>query len=153
MEFMKFLILVAFFTSVSFASDYDVSNRNADIKERLKNRLEALSFRHEVLTKNIANVNTPGYKADEVEIGGVDGAKKYRIKMYKTSMRHIAGNVEQNSKFSTVKLSDPLEVKKNGNNVSLQQQVTKISQNDTEYSGSLKAYQSLNALIPTVLGK
>ena len=31
-----------------------------------KSYLELSSFRHKVLSQNISNVNTPGYKADEV---------------------------------------------------------------------------------------
>ncbi len=151
------VIAVAILLSyVSFAGNN--SAEKPSTQDLLKKRLELLTFRHEVLTRNVANINTPGYKADEVEMPrkfkDLISPRKGGVKMHRTSALHMAGNKQGiNGKFATVKLQDPHEVKKNGNNVSLSQQVTKISQNDTEYSGALKAYQSISALVPAVLGR
>ena len=128
-------------------------------KDLFKSYLELSSFRHKTLAQNVANVNTPGYKADEVEIpdeyNGLVGRGKTsrKITMARTSSKHISGNKDSNGTFSSHKLKDPYEIKKNGNNVSIGQQMTKISQNKNDYNTALKGYATLNSLYGTVIGK
>ena len=71
----------------------------------------------------------------------------------RTSNHHLVGSRGEEEKFSSHKLQDPYEVKKNGNNVSMQQQITKLSQNKNEYAAAVKAYSTTNSLFSTVLGK
>lgn len=121
--------------------------------------LERSSFRHKVLSENMANVNTPGYKADEVpeardheELMGDKGSIQ-KVRMLKTSRMHLQGQEKGSSKFTKEKLKDPYEIKPNGNNVSIAQQMTKLSQNQQDYNASVKGYATMNALVSAVLGK
>jgi len=144
-----------------------ISLHKADVRETKKHRtndlfksyLELSSFRHKTLAQNVANVNTPGYKADEVGMpeghDGLVGRGKTsrKITMARTSSQHISGNKDSNGKFSSQKLKDPYEIKKNGNNVSMGQQMTKIAQNKNDYNVAVKGYATLNSLYGTVIGK
>lgn len=162
-------LLVAFFAVSASAkqSDRHIALYKPDVREAKKHRtndlfksyLELSSFRHKTLAQNVANVNTPGYKANEVEmpedfddlIG--KGRTSRKISMARTSSRHIGGSKDSSGKFVAQKLKDPYEVKKNGNNVSMAQQISKVSSNKKDYEVAVKGYATLNSLYGTVVGK
>jgi flagellar basal-body rod protein FlgB len=152
------LYLIFAFTPIHAIDKKD--KKAATTNDLIHSYLDIVSFRHKILSQNVANLNTPGYKADEVEIpktiDGLADRQKLRrksISLATTSNKHMGGRNQSISKFATQKLKDPFEIKPNGNNVSLAQQVTKISQNQTAYDTALKAYSSSNSLVSTVLGK
>jgi flagellar basal-body rod protein FlgB len=135
-------------------------NRKHLTNDLLKSYLEISAFRHKVLTQNIANVNTPSYKADEVTTPTqyddlTDGAIKSRkVSLKITSGKHINNKRNGGSgKLSSHKLKDPYEVKPNGNNVSIAQQMMKLSQNQQDYNAALKSYSATNNLLSSVIGK
>ncbi len=128
-------------------------------KDLFKSYLEISAYRNKVLSQNLANINTPGYKADEVsmpesldELSG-EGKTTHNVQMKITSERHMAGSKSKDGKFTSQKLKDPDEIKKNGNNVSLRQQMTKLSQNKTDYAAAVKGYATTNSLFSSVLSK
>jgi|GEM_PF-417855 len=137
----------------------DKTHKKHKINDLFKSYLELSSFKHKVLSQNLANVNTPGYKAHDVEIPSNyndlagDGKLRHKVKMARTSDKHLVGSPDSENKFSSHKLQDPYETKMNGNNVSLTQQTTKLSQNKNDYAASVKAYSTTNALFSSVLGK
>lgn len=137
----------------------DRVNKKHKTNDLFKSYLELSGFKHKVLSQNLANVNTPGYKADDVEIPtnysdlAGDGKLSRKIKMARTSNKHIAGSPDSEGAFSSHKLQDPYETKMNGNNVSLIQQTTKLSQNKNDYTAAVKAYATTNSLFSSVLGK
>lgn len=155
---MLLLYLICALTPIHAMDKKD--NKAPNTTDLIHSYLDIVSFRHKILSQNIANLNTPGYKADEVAIpktlnGLVDRQKLIRksISLVTTSNKHNKGSNQSTNKFVTQKLPDPYEIKPNGNNVSLAQQVTKISQNQIAYDTALKAYSSINSLLSTVLGK
>lgn len=166
---MKKLISVIFIVCFSCTCFADTKNHmslsksekkesKATTNEMLKSYLEVSAFRNKVLSQNMANINTPGYKADEVsmpekyeDLSG-DG-RSARLGMKVTSYKHISGTNAPQGKFSSHKLKDPDEIKKNGNNVSMRQQMAKISQNKNDYTAAVKAFATSNALYSSVLGK
>lgn len=164
---MKTITLLIFFIlSISNAAwaielkAVGVTKKKATSQDLLRSHLDLVSFRHKILSENLANLNTPGYKANEVKMpstieelasGNNKGQKKIALKT--TSKRHMTGRYSTDSNHVSHKLKDPLEVKQNGNNVSLAQQVNKLSQNQSAYDTGLKISASTNSLISTILGK
>ena len=128
-------------------------------QDMLKSYLKLSSFKHKVLAQNLANLNTPGYKADDVEMPTTteelnnNSSKNSRFALKRTSEKHLSGTSGRNGGYSAQKLKDPFEIKPNGNNVSMQQQIMKTSQNQTNYDIALQAYKSTNTLINAALGK
>jgi len=167
----KTLVLFAFYIlTTSFSayggkhismkkSDNSDDTNNTTTNELMKSYLELTSFRHKVLSQNLANVNTPGYKAEEVdapkEYSDLTGKGKAArgVRLARTADNHIDGGQKSGGKFSSHKLKDPYEVKPNGNNVSLAQQMTKVSQNQQDYNAAVKGYAVMNSLVSAVLGK
>ncbi len=133
--------------------------KKSSINELLHSYLELTSARHQVLSENVANLNTPGYKANEVEmpaninkLAGKQAGIHRSVFLRLTSSKHMIGRKVANSKFRVKQAEDSFEVKPNQNNVSLFQQMSKISQNQSEYNKALTAYQGINSLVPTILG-
>ncbi|WPY00557.1 Flagellar basal body rod protein FlgB [Candidatus Trichorickettsia mobilis] len=156
--FVAIAVLLILFISIpkhAFAQ----SNKNPNTtNELLRSYLKLTSFKHKILANNVANINTPGYKANEVatpqkseDLQNV--AKSRKLRLTTTSNKHLAGYNQQDNNFAVNKLRDPDELKPNGNNVSLSQQLTKISQNQINYDTALQAYKSSSGLITSVLGK
>ena len=135
------------------------NQKNTQTNKLFKSYLQLSTFKHKVLSENLANINTPGYKADDVEMPekiedlAVVSQSGKKIKMYITSDKHISHSREHDSNFKSHKLKDPDEIKKNGNNVSLRQQMTKLSQNKTDYTTAVKSYATINSLFSSVIGK
>ncbi len=133
--------------------------RTYTTNQLLKAYLERSAFKHKVLSQNMANVNTPGYKANDViEVADYDdlmdnSAKIRRVSISRTSSKHLFGTHGSESKIATEKLKNPYEIKPNGNNVSIAQQMTKLSQNQQDYNAAVKAYSTTNSLFSTILGK
>jgi len=154
---ISFVMVFCFFIEPSFARDK--KSKEPGTNQLLHSYLNLLSFRHKILSQNVSNVNTPGYKAEEVNIpeniADLDNAKLQhrKLRLKNTSPKHMKGNKGGDGHFNVAKLKDPFEVKPNGNNVSLNQQITKISQNQTSYDTAVKTYAVTNSLVSTVLGK
>ena len=157
MKLILAMVLCCFIQS-SFGQNIK-QHKEPTTNKLLHNYLNLLSFRHKVLSQNVANINTPGYKADEVKmpenVSDLDTSKtKHRkLTLRNTSFRHMKSRKTETGQFNAEKLKDPFEVKANGNNVSLNQQITKISQNQTAYDTAVKTYAASNSLLSTLLGK
>jgi flagellar basal-body rod protein FlgB len=98
--------------------------------ERLAMGLDYHQARHAVLTANLANVDTPGYKARE--LSRVDSFQsEFAVALRATDARHIgvgAGGLE------TKVVEDPTTpVDNDGNSVSLDREAVKISANHVRY--------------------
>lgn len=122
--------------------------------------LERGAYRHKVLSENMANVNTPGYKADEVveandfeDLIGDKANISGGVGLSKTNSLHLEGKRKVSDRRVREKLKNPYEKKPNGNNVSIAQQMTKLSQNQQDYNAAVKSYATTNALVSAVLGK
>jgi flagellar basal-body rod protein FlgB len=145
--------------SITSVGTEAVLEKGQSTNQLLKSYLDLVSFRHKVLSENIANLNTPGYKANEVGMPKKFAdlvhaeVKHKKITLSTTSEKHLKGKSETQGSFASHKLKDPYEVKLNGNNVSIAQQMSKLSQNNTNYETALKAYQSGHNLMAAVHGK
>lgn len=144
---------------IKLTSPEDREFKNYTTNELFAAYLERSAFRHKVLSENMANVNTPGYKADEVAeaqdyedlVGDSNSSTNFGMK--RTNKLHLSSKRKSSDKITRKKLKNPYEIKPNGNNVSIAQQMTKLSQNQQDYNAVLKSYATTNAMISAVLGK
>ncbi|RXJ90199.1 flagellar basal body rod protein FlgB [Arcobacter sp. CECT 8983] len=95
-----------------------------------------LSFRSDrqnVISSNIANVNTPGYKTKDLvfenELNKVKGNRE--LELYTTNKKHINPSLSDINKFNEPKLVNVkgLEEQNDGNNVSMDSQMSEMSKN------------------------
>ena len=105
----------------------------------LENILSLTAKRQQALSSNIANMDTPGYKAKDFtfqeQLAG--------LAMQATSGAHIA-----QTSASTMKMVElNSEVKDNGNSVNLEQNVTELTKNALQY---ITLVQYLNQRMKTL---
>jgi flagellar basal-body rod protein FlgB len=96
-----------------------------------------LAVRQSTVSGNIANANTPGFKARDVE-PFADVVDKTKLKMIATSANHIGFEARQ-VEGTKVKKAEAWDIVESGNSVSLEQELTK--------SGDVSRQHSLNTSI------
>ena len=103
----------------------------------LQKTLNAGSLRHKVLTANIANIDTPNYKAFEVVMEDElkkNGSPSHPIQLARTRPEHLAG---RNPSPTSVKVqaAEPaaLNFRADGNTVDLDKTMGKLAENTILY--------------------
>jgi flagellar basal-body rod protein FlgB len=124
----------------------------------LRERMAWLSQRQNVLSQNVANVDTPGYTARDlkpVDFGQMlenvgkpqDGASGLTV----TNPRHIAITPQATSTFDDVE-SDDAEANPNGNSVSLESEMIKEADNQAQFQAAANLYTKAMNLMRTAIG-
>lgn len=100
----------------------------------IKNGLDASSMRQKVISSNIANVNTAGYKAEKVEFE--DELNKALgnggLKMSSTGGNHLGGKAAASVSPEVVRTEGSMN--ENGNNVDIDNEMVNLAANEIYYS-------------------
>jgi flagellar basal-body rod protein FlgB len=103
----------------------------------LQKSLNTGSLRHKVLTSNIANIDTPNYKAFEVVMEDVDKRDtlaKGPVELVRTRPRHLPG---RHSSLNPIKIktvdSSGNNFRADGNTVDLDKTMGKLAENTLMY--------------------
>jgi flagellar basal-body rod protein FlgB len=118
-------------------------------------RMAYLSERQKVLSENVANANTPGYSTKDLK--PMDFRNLLRAQSHMepatTNPLHLVGTVPATS-FTEAKVdkSQVYEASPDGNSVSLEQQMIKVADTQTQYQLSANLYQKHLAMLKTALG-
>ena len=116
-------------------------------------RLEWLAGRQEVLARNIANADTPGYRPSDVApfADHVAGAGGGRLRLAATQAGHLTGAGAPSVRV--VAERDAYEASPNGNQVDLEQQMLKLGETQMEHQLASDLYRKHLGLIRTALGR
>jgi len=100
----------------------------------LEEIIKTSAFRHKVLASNIANVDTPGYKAKDVPFS--QEINNQVIRMTKTNPEHLPGSKNPNE----VKGMVPVERTsgEDGNNVALDMEMAYMTENALLFEAGVK---------------
>ena len=100
----------------------------------LEEIIKTSAFRHKVLASNIANVDTPGYKAKDVPFS--QEINNQVIRMTKTSPDHLQGTKNPKEVRGMV----PVERAsgEDGNNVALDMELANMTENALLYEAGVK---------------
>ncbi|RAR64622.1 MULTISPECIES: flagellar basal body rod protein FlgB [Halomonadaceae] len=105
--------------------------------------------RHEVLTSNIANADTPNYKARDFDFsqelsrameGG--GASQSGLALSTTSAGHIEGHGSSGSKVHDLMYRVPAQPSLDGNTVDMDRERAEFADNAVRYQASLSMLNS-----------
>ncbi len=120
--------------------------------EAITRRLAWLSDRQTVLAENVANANTPDYLAKDIKEPDfhalVTGASSV-LQMMATQPGHITTRPAGEIAGSTVDANEPTL---DGNGVSIEAQMMKVSDNAADYALTTTLYKQNLALIKMALG-
>ena len=122
--------------------------------ELIDRKLDYTDARHRVLTRNIANADTPGYvPADVVEpdfrrlLAGAGGAP---VALARTAPGHLEGSRATPAARTE---ASPGELKPSGNAVSLELEAGKLRSNSGEHKRATMLYGKYLGMLQQALGK
>ena len=103
----------------------------------LQKTLNIGSLRHKVLTANIANIDTPNYKAFEVVMEDVrqkNGKRTHPIQLVRTQRDHLQRRNQSSSNLKVRAANPPgLNLRADGNTVDLDKTMGKLAENTILY--------------------
>ena len=125
----------------------------------LKTRMSWLNQRQDVLTQNVANADTPGYAAQDLKqldfadaLSKATGPSQAASQLVVTDPRHIALPSADNSSFESIEAGDT-EASPNGNSVSLEQEMIKVSDTQAQFQAATNLYSKAMSMMRTAIGQ
>ncbi|MGF0223309.1 flagellar basal body rod protein FlgB [Bacillus velezensis] len=99
--------------------------------QNLENALGRADIKQKVLTNNIANIDTPNYKAKKVSFRNLLDQETSNLEAVKTDYRHVdfTGSGDD---YSIVSSSDT-SYQQNENNVDIDKEMTDLAENQINY--------------------
>jgi flagellar basal-body rod protein FlgB len=98
----------------------------------LERGLNYASLNQKVISQNIANVDTPNYKAKEVEFKAMLDQSVQQLDAKKTDQRHFA--FHSSSQHPAVKTKTAYQYNHNGNGVDLDQEMSEMASNQIYFN-------------------
>lgn len=109
------------------------------------------ALRHGVIAQNIANADTPGYLALDLEPVKIPTSSMVSTSLRATRASHLSFD-EYNT--SPAPNTDPKSsIVPNGNSVSLEKEMIKMAENRLEHEIALSVYKSTLGIMRTSLGR
>ena len=132
------------------------------LMDALKTRMQWHQARQRVIAENVANADTPHYRAKDlaeptmpaaVAAAAASAGGQMRtpaVSLAVTSEGHMTGG--GNGHFKTAGKGD-FEIRPSGNAVDLEEQMTKSAENQLDYQTVASLYQQSLGLLRTALGR
>ena len=121
------------------------------ILSMLRTRMQWHQERQRVLAENVANADTPGYRARDVAPPDFEHALRVSLTLARTDPAHFAPS-GSDSQFSAD--GEPhYEVRPRGNSVSHEDEMLKLAGNQMDYDAVTSLYTHSLSLIKTAIGK
>ncbi|HWA69738.1 MAG TPA: flagellar basal body rod protein FlgB [Rhizomicrobium sp.] len=120
----------------------------------LRERMTWLHQRQDLLSQNVANADTPGYVARDLKPLDFEQALNSMTTgggLMTTNARHIAISPSHASAFEDQDAPDQ-ESSSNGNSVSLEQEMIKVSDTQAQFAAAANIYAKAMTLMKTAIG-
>lgn len=128
--------------------------------QALKQKMRFHEQRQKILAENVANASTPGYVGRDIKApdffrmaASVEQGAHGSVSMISTSPMHLSGHVISTADPVKAKKSTGYEVQPDGNAVSLEEQMMKVTDNQMDFQMATTLYQRSLGLIKTAIGK
>ncbi len=138
-----------------FKSPFSVSRAS----EFIQSALNARAVRQDMISSNIANVDTPYYRPRDInfedvlkrEANKVFGVKQPTLEMAQTSAMHLGSIDDSDTPKPTVFYRDGHMARNDGNSVDLDVEMSEMSKNSTMYNALVSAYKKNMTIFNSVL--
>jgi flagellar basal-body rod protein FlgB len=126
----------------------------------IKERMNWVGQRQQVIAQNIANADTPDYRARDIEKfdfqrtleeHAPSNAGRANISMRATHSMHLSGRVESNASAASSTRRNPYETAPDGNSVVLEEQMVKMNEAAVQHSAMVGLYRKHLAMIKIVM--
>ena len=122
----------------------------------LKSRLNWLQARQTVLAENVANADTPGFQAREIEAFSLPADTRRGtirpLDTVRTNAMHIATSQNRADQWGADEKGS-FEISPSGNSVVLEEQMMKVAETQLDYQMATSLYGRGIGLLKTALGK
>ncbi len=129
---------------------------NLSLFSVFKKRMAWLSHRQEILAQNIANSDTPGYKARDIKAFKFEDLIRREnagLSMSATEKNHLRGRPKRVRDFAETEDRKPFETSPNGNSVVLEEQMAKMNENSISHNLVSQLYKKHMGMIRMALGR
>ena len=128
---------------------------NTSTMDYLSRGMSAANLRHEVISNNIANVNTPKFKKSDVVFEsllakemGLD--KKLGLEMVRTHDRHLPIPMRERAE-ATVVMAESTTMRTDKNNVDIDKEMANMAKNQIYYNAMTKEMGSFIQKLKTTI--
>lgn len=115
----------------------------------LKSRMQWHQARQKVLAENVANADTPRFRAQDLK--PLDAPGKGGFRLTTTSPMHVSGIGDMKGFDSTN--TRKFEKTPSGNSVNLEDEMLKVSQNQGDYALAASLYSKSFSMLKIAIGK
>ncbi len=120
----------------------------------MKKTLDFSSSRHLLITMNVANADTPGYKAHDIdfqsqlrEVISTDG----QLSMTKTNERHFGPSNDAIKALEPQPFEETQASKSNGNNVDMDKEMVKMAENQIRFNAIIQLMMKRGSSIKSAI--
>ncbi|MEX2451016.1 MAG: flagellar basal body rod protein FlgB [Rhodospirillales bacterium] len=121
-----------------------------------KKRMDWLNQRQEVLSQNIANADSPGYRPQDLKkfkFKELIRRESMQLNMNVENPNHLGGRRKRIKDFAAEKERKPYETMPAGNAVVIEEQMHKVSETSTKHKITTELYKKHLGMFRTALGR
>lgn len=118
----------------------------------IKNALDATELRQQMISSNMANINTPNYKVNKVDFENRLEKAYEGTGLKKTNVRHIGIDAPADVRPIVTKRTNSI-VKENGNNVDIDMEMTDEAATTIQYNALISQLNAKYSMIHSVITK
>lgn len=128
---------------------------NIPLMNAMSQKLKYNAQRQNVLAQNIANVDTPAYKAMDIAAPDFKAmlARASGGKMTVTNPMHIQPGMSKGGNLRISERENTYETNPDGNNVVIEEETMKVAENQSDYQTVLSMYRKTIEMFRTALGR
>lgn len=132
-----------------------MSDDKINLMQLMSKRMDYLAERHKVISQNVANADTPNYRARDLRQQNFTQALKdanSRQPLAMTQPNHLPPVTPQ-TKFAVDKDKKPYETSLDKNGVVLEEQMMKMTQNQSDYTLNAELYNRYTSMAKMALSR
>ncbi|MFT4577547.1 MAG: flagellar basal-body rod protein FlgB [Nitrospinales bacterium] len=111
------------------------------VPKAMKKSLDLMSTRQSVISSNIGNLDTPGFKASEIDFQGQLRealGSKGQLKLQATNEKHFGPKTSNIGSMTADPFEEEDAAKSNGNNVDVDKEMAKMAENQIFYNAVIQ---------------
>ena len=110
------------------------------------------SQRMEILSRNIANADTPNFKAQDIDFKQVL-RETAPVHVARTNPAHLQGTIPEQQRFNAKREQRTCEESPDGNKVVVEEQMQKVGDTRSDYATAVTLMQAQMRMFKTALNK
>ena len=127
-----------------------------NLMQALKTRMHWHQSRQKLLAENVANADTPNYRARDLappEFGRSQSSLPAGVTLVRTAAGHLGGSTASGTGPFQLDRKGTYEVRPAGNAVTLEDEMMKVANNQMDYQAATTLYTRSLGLLKTAIGR